>query len=213
MTYDILQTGSKGNAMVINNQILIDCGVPFKKLNLYYKNIALVLLTHQHCDHFNKSTIKRLAKERPTLRFACGKFLVSFLQECGVRNIDILENDHTYGYGICTVTPVRLVHNVECFGYKIILGDEKIFYATDTNSLEHISASNFDYYFVEANYEDEEIMERIAEKEVQGMYAYEHDVLNNHLSKAKCDAWLEINKGDHSKITFMHKHGGGIWQS
>lgn len=32
MTYDILATGSSGNAVVINGEILIDCGVPMKKL-------------------------------------------------------------------------------------------------------------------------------------------------------------------------------------
>ena len=32
MTYNIISTGSKGNAVVINGRILIDCGVPFKAL-------------------------------------------------------------------------------------------------------------------------------------------------------------------------------------
>ena len=50
MTYDILATGSSGNAVVINGEILIDCGVPMKKLREsgYIKSLNLVLLTHAH---------------------------------------------------------------------------------------------------------------------------------------------------------------------
>ncbi len=67
MIYDVISTGSKGNAVIIDN-ILIDCGVPFNKLTQAYKKLQLVLLTHKHSDHFRPSTIKRLAAERPTLR-------------------------------------------------------------------------------------------------------------------------------------------------
>ena len=30
--YRIIKTGSKGNAIIIDNNILIDCGVPYKDL-------------------------------------------------------------------------------------------------------------------------------------------------------------------------------------
>lgn len=48
MEYDIIATGSRGNAVVINNNILIDVGVPFKSLENFYKNLKIVLLTHIH---------------------------------------------------------------------------------------------------------------------------------------------------------------------
>ena len=44
--YSIIATGSKGNAVKIDD-ILIDCGVSFKKLKDVYKHIRLVLLTHE----------------------------------------------------------------------------------------------------------------------------------------------------------------------
>ena len=65
--YRIIKTGSKGNAIVINDSILIDCGVPYKDLSV--SRLRLVLLTHEHIDHFNPATVGRLALERPTLRF------------------------------------------------------------------------------------------------------------------------------------------------
>ena len=93
MTYNIISTGSQGNAVAINDVILIDCGVSFKALAAVCKGIKLVLLTHSHNDHFKVSTIKKLAFERPTLRFACCDWLINNLVECGVdkKNIDVLE--------------------------------------------------------------------------------------------------------------------------
>lgn len=48
MEYDVISTGSHGNAVVINREILIDIGVPFKSLKDVYKGLKLVLLTHIH---------------------------------------------------------------------------------------------------------------------------------------------------------------------
>ena len=48
MEYEIISTGSQGNAVVINNNILIDVGVSFKALKNVYRKLQLVLLTHIH---------------------------------------------------------------------------------------------------------------------------------------------------------------------
>ena len=44
----VISTGSKGNAVLLNDEILIDCGVPFRELEPYCKGLRLVLLTHVH---------------------------------------------------------------------------------------------------------------------------------------------------------------------
>ena len=48
MDYEIISTGSDGNAVIINGKVLIDCGVSFSALKPYYRNLKLVLLTHIH---------------------------------------------------------------------------------------------------------------------------------------------------------------------
>lgn len=48
MRYDVIASSSAGNAVVINGNILVDCGVPFKRLNAVYKDLQIVLLTHIH---------------------------------------------------------------------------------------------------------------------------------------------------------------------
>lgn len=206
--YNIISTGSKGNAVVIGGTILIDCGVPFSALKSVYRDIKIVLLTHIHVDHFKHSTIRLLANARPTLRFACGKHLVNDLLESGVNpvNIDVLQIGKKYDYGAFAVVPVKLYHNVENIGYRLFLGQEKVFYATDTSTLAGITAKNYDLYMVEANYELEKLIEALNEKSKNGEYAYEMNVLRNHLSKADCDEWLSMNKGKNSRYVYLHQH-------
>lgn len=208
MEYNIIATGSNGNAVVIQDIILIDCGVSLKQLQPYINKLKLVLLTHIHTDHFNRRTIRLLAAKRPTLRFGCCDWLVPELVSCGVNkaNIDVLECDTAYGYGVCNVIPVYLKHNVPNCGYKLHFPAGKVIYATDTNNLNGISAYHYDLYLIEANYEDAEIQEKIRQKKLSGEYAYEVQVLKNHLSKAKCDDFIYRNIGQNGVYVYMHQH-------
>ena len=193
--YNIIASGSQGNAVILNDAVLIDCGVPYKQLAPYVPKLKLVLLTHIHGDHFCKRTLRRLAAERPTLRFGCCRWLVSPLVAAGVpeRQIDVLKPRVMYGYGLCNVIPFELTHNVPNCGYKVHFGNGKIIYATDTNNLDGIQAIGYDLYMIEANYNDEDIHRRIKEKRMAGQFAYEEQAFRNHLSEAKCTEFLLRN--------------------
>ena len=206
INYNILSSGSNGNATIINNNILIDCGIPFKKIEGHHKKIQLVLLTHIHSDHFNKATLKKLALERPTIRFGCGKWLVNDLLALGVNktNIDVYDMNKTYNYGSFKIIPFFLIHNVKNCGYKIHFNNFKLFYATDCNNLNGIEAKNYDLYMVEANYTEKGIKERIKQKELNGEYVYEYNSIKNHLSKEKADDFIYSNIGYNSQFIYMH---------
>lgn len=206
MRYKIISTGSKGNAVIINNIVMIDCGVSYKALREVWRGLKLVLLTHIHGDHFKKTTIKRLAKERPTLRFACCEWLKAPLTECGVKNIDVLEPGKKYDYGTFKVSPFELYHDVPNCGYRLYFGNEKALYATDTSTMDGIQAGNYDLYFIECNYEDEELIERIHKKEREGKFSYEKSVPGRHLSKRQCNEFLYNNMGYKSKYIYLHEH-------
>lgn len=208
MNYNIISTGSQGNAIVLNKIILLDCGVPFRDLKDVYKDLKIVLLTHIHGDHFNKTTIRKLAAERPILRFACCSWLVSELLQIGVsiHNIDSLEIGRIYDYSTFKVSPVKLYHDVDNAGWRVFMNAEKAIYMTDTVTLEGITAKNYDLYLVEANYITEELEERIRSKEASGEYVYEYRVRNVHLSKEKADEWLLDNIGENSEAIYIHQH-------
>lgn len=209
MKYKILNSGSDGNGLIIEETILIDCGITFKKLKDNYKNLKIVLLTHCHQDHLNKSTIKRLAKERPTLRFGCCEWLVKDLVDLGVekKNIDVFKLGKIYDYKDFKVIPIKLYHDVPQCGYKLKINGNKLIYATDTNKIDHIIAKNYDFYFIEGNYYNEEELEkRKLEKLSKGEYYYEDRVKDTHLSKVKATEWLMENMGMKSQYIFMHEH-------
>lgn len=214
----IISTGSIGNAVVINDNILIDCGVSYSKLKDMVSTLQIVLLTHIHIDHFNPTTIKMLAYNRPTLRFICGSWLVEELVKCGVnkKNIDVLVSKYKgiqYNNGL-QINMQETYHNVENCCYKIKLPNGKtIFYATDTYTLDNVSAKSYDYYLIEANYGEEEIEERIEAKRTLGMFIYELQAKENHLSKEKADEWLSRNIGFNSNIIYLHQHNSskGKW--
>ena len=208
MNYKIISSCSTGNAVIVRDIILIDCGVTFKRLGKYYKKLKLVLLTHIHSDHFKKETIKRLAKERPTLRFACCEWLLKPLLECGVsrKNIDVLEIGTRYDYKLFKIVPIRLYHDVPQCGYRVLFNDYKVIYMTDTNTVEGINAKNYNLYLIEANYDEDEMKETIKQKQQECKYVYEFRAKENHLSKQQASQFLLDNMGENSEYVFMHEH-------
>lgn len=203
MNYKILNSGSDGNCTLINEIIAIDMGVSYKLLTPHVEKLRLVLLTHVHSDHFNKATIRRLAKDRPTLRFGCCEWLVQELIKCGVskNNIDVYEISLFYDYGLFKIMPVKLYHDVPNCGYRVFCGNEKLIYATDTYTLDGIKAIEYDYYLIEGNYQDEEELSSRATNNY-----YESRVKKTHLSKEYATNWLLENMGLKSEYHWMHEH-------
>lgn len=215
MTYEIIATGSSGNAVLINDAILIDCGVSCKKLQPYAKQIRLVLLTHEHGDHFKPSTVRALHRERPSVRFVCCDWMVKPLVDAGVSkaSIDVAEptppgnTSKALSYqNFAIVSPQPTQHNVKNCAWMICIGKEWLFYATDCATLDGIEAKDFDIYMIEANHTKKEIAERIAAKDAAGVYAYEREAARNHLSQEQALDWLAKNMGANSKYVFLHQH-------
>lgn len=203
MNYSIINSGSDGNAVVVEDVILIDCGVSFKKLQQIYQKLELVLLTHIHEDHFNKLAIKKLAELRPGLRFGCCEWLVDELLALGVQKsrIDVYTKNVEYDYGKFKISTFELFHDVPQCGYKVFMNNKKLIYATDTKSIEHIEAKDYDVYLIEANYENEEKLHEYAYS-----LDYETRVKNTHLSKEQTIKWLLDNMSETSIYEFMHQH-------
>ncbi len=203
MTYKIISSGSDGNCVIVNDIIVIDCGVSYKKLVPYVKNLKLVLLTHIHQDHFNKSTISKLAKERPILRFGCCEWLVEDLINCGVNknNIDVFKIGLKADYGTFSLIPLKLYHDVSQCGYRLFMNNQKLIYATDTCTLEGIKALEYDFYLIEANYKNDDELHNRAYNDY-----YENRVKRTHLSEEQATEWLLENMGFNSVYEFLHKH-------
>lgn len=201
--YNVLSSGSKGNCVLYHNTIAVDMGIPYKMISAYKNALQIVLLTHIHGDHCNISTIKKLAFERPTLRFACGEFLTRHLQ--GIKNIDVLEVGKVYDYGQFKISPIHLYHDVPNFGYRIFKDDTKIIHATDTAHLDGITAKDYDLYCIESNYNEDTVFESIESKKARGEFAYQIGSINTHLSEQQARDFIFKNRGEKSKVVRLHE--------
>lgn len=224
MTFNVIATGSTGNAVVINDSILIDCGVPYKALEPVKKDLKLVLLTHAHGDHFKTHTARMLHMDRPGLRFACCEWMAErlLLDWIDKRVIDVLEPRTIYSYYVgidqrVEIMPEKLVHDVPNCGYHISFcggwsntfrndSKERLFYATDTATLDGVEAHGYDLYLIEANHTREELEARAKAKLEAGQYAYEYRAAANHLSQEQALDWLYSQMGPHSQYVFLHQH-------
>ena len=129
MFFDIIASGSKGNATLVfakNHLIMIDFGIPLKQveeeLSKYNKNIKdvdLLLVTHDHADHYR------------------GLKCISPKKQCALEGTlpgslnTILEVEVPIYLDDVKITPFRTNHDATnpC-GYMIEEEDEKLVYMT-----------------------------------------------------------------------------------
>jgi L-ascorbate metabolism protein UlaG (beta-lactamase superfamily) len=201
--YQVIATGSTGNAIIYHNSILVDCGVPFSKLKPHLHSIQIILLTHAHGDHINKSTLQKLVSERPTLRIGCCEWMKEHVS--GIKNVDLFEIGKIYNYGSFQLSPIKLYHDVPNCGYRIFKDGKKIIHCTDTAHLEGISAAGYDLYAIEHNYNADTVYTSIAEKQARGEYAHQVGSINSHLSEQQARDFIFKNKADHSQVLRLHE--------
>lgn len=48
MTYEILSSGSKGNCIIIEQFLMLDCGLSYSRIKDKLKKIKLVFISHSH---------------------------------------------------------------------------------------------------------------------------------------------------------------------
>lgn len=200
--YQILSTGSKGNAIIYFGEILVDCGVPFSLVKPHLAGLRIVLLTHSHGDHINLSTLKKIQFERPSIRIGAGEHMKELLT--GFKNVDYYKPLTEYMYNEFTVAPVVLYHDIPNFGYRLKKDREKVFHATDTGHLNGIEAKGYSVYAIEANYNAETVWDAIRAKESKGQFAHQRGAINSHLSEQSAMDFFYRNKGEHSQLVRLH---------
>lgn len=206
MKYKIIGSGSKGNALLLENKILIDCGVSYRKIK--NEDIKIVLLTHEHSDHLNKIAVRQFAQNRPMTRWCCPPYLVQSLVARGVdkSKIDVIKTGETLDYRAFQVTMIDLIHDVPNCGYTVKINGEKALYMTDTGTADHVTAKDYDYYFIEANYREQELKATIEQKLKNGEFSYETRVADTHLSEEQAIDFIIKNASDKSKVIYIHRH-------
>lgn len=198
LDYEIIQSGSKGNAVRIEN-ILIDCGVPQKKLDRALYQVDALLITHAHSDHLRPATFNRISRSFPHIK-TVGNYEVAYNA-----NVDIISN-HFNPIEIkgWTITPFPCVHDVVTQGFVLEKGDLSIIYATDTATMENAPKfKKYDYFFLESNHDEVKIQQARKSRK------YGYDVwksASRHLSTQAAKTFYYLNrKSKESKFIELHK--------
>lgn len=206
MIYKKIASGSTGNAIVYHDKVMVDCGVNHKTIKPYAKELKYILLTHIHKDHFKEKTIIKIAHEHPKIIWFTPIWLEEKMRAIGVDNIYVVEMNKVYQVNGYLISPFFLYHDVQNCGWRIVdkETDFKIFHATDTATLEGISAKAYDLYAIEYNHNVEEHLKTIEEKQANGEYAYEVRAMNNHLSFEQAERFINENKKEGSEVLKLH---------
>ena len=200
MNYKIIRSGSKGNAVIIED-MLFDIGVPFNKLKKHLYYINYIFITHIHTDHLKISTVERIQKEFPRIKFIGNWEVASKIK------LDHIVGDVTQlSLKNRQVQSFPCTHDVACHGYVIDYKEKKFIYATDTADLDEAPKEKYDYLFIESNHDENKIN---AVRNNQKNYGYDvWKSAKRHLStqqskafyymyrKNKESEWIELHKSE-----------------
>ena len=207
MKYNIIGSSSKGNAIIVEDKILLDCGVSYTKLKPYLKNIKLIFISHVHKDHLLPTTIKHIVYNYPTIKYLTGsEEVVKKLVECGVnkKNIFILKPSKWYDLGLVKAKLEPLEHDTPNYALMFEYELKKCAYIVDTASVENIEAKNYDLYLVESNYKRDILEEHLKTCDEEDRIYLERVPLT-HLSYEAANTFLIENMGENSVYEYIHQ--------
>lgn len=207
MKYFIIGSGSTGNCIILEDKIMLDCGVAYSKIKPFLPTIKLIFISHIHSDHLNSTAVKHIAYNYPNVKFICGNTdVIAKLVKCGVakQNIFYLKKDKWYGLGLCKVKLEELTHDVPNHALKCEIKGKKMIYIVDTSNVKNIKAKDYDLYLIESNYREDILKQHIRECEDKDKLYYLNRVPYTHLSYEQANAFLIENMGTNSFYQYVH---------
>lgn len=208
MNYKILGSSSKGNCIIIENILMLDVGLSYRKIKEHLKNVKIIFVSHIHKDHLLPSTIKKIAFDYPNIKFITGsREVVKVLFTNGIqkKNIYMLKNGIKYDLGAILVKVEQLYHDTPNYALKWQINGKKGVYIVDTSSVDHIEAKNYDLILIESNYNKDILQEHINNCDNKDKLYYLNRVPNTHLEYSQATDFLLNNMGDNTAYERIHK--------
>lgn len=217
--YKVIETG-EFNSYLVFNSILIDVGVPYKKIEPHINDIKFILMTHRHSDHIVASTLSRILRLRPSVVVYIGPWFVPILEELEKKGsiptgrYKVIHPGYEYDLGGTSVMPVAVQHDVPNMGFFIQDPDTDlvVFHATDLASIEGLSARGADIVGIEFNH-DETMMDELIQRDMLAV-GFSHYAASrfNHLSFQKGRDFVDNKTKGEENITLFKLHTSGFFQ-
>lgn len=208
---NVIATGSSGNCLVVNNEIMIDCGIPKKKIiksNYNLDNLKLLLVTHKHGDHANLPFIRWCLNHNK--RVYLPQAVVSMLKNEGKINIHDVAHLITFNE---TLKPYHLVidglrydislhptdhYDLTNFAFEIDRSDGRnLLYATDLRTVDKTDRApgladlgKFDTLILEGNYDEVWLRYYIN----QTLHGLDPEWETERLSDDRLNKWIRANR-------------------
>lgn len=198
LDFNVIASGSSGNAVRIEN-IMIDCGIPFKSMEEDLYKVDTLLITHAHSDHIKPQTYKRILRDFPRVKIYANAD-VAYQYEVdkviGTAPFDLDRKRH--------VIPFDGVHDVPVTYYVIQMMGLNILYATDTCQVSVPEDIPLDYFFLESNYDERKLKEEAKNYKRHGYDPAESNL--RHLSTQKCKEFYYVHRRDTDSVLIeLHK--------
>ena len=189
LDYKVIATGSKGNAVRIEN-VLIDAGVPYAKLKDELRKVDTLFYSHFHGDHFKLSTLISIKKMYPHITVIANyevayKFPVTIISN---ENIPIKLKK-----GV-EIIPFKAIHDVACQGLVMMFHETRVIFCTDTASMENAPDGKFDYCFLESNHDADKVKMLMGKKNKYGYDVFQE--AQRHLSTQACKNFYYMRRRD-----------------
>lgn len=208
MNYNTISSSSKGNCIIVEKSLMLDCGVSYKAIKQYLKDIKLIFISHIHKDHLNTTTIQQIVYNYPNIRFVCGsKEVVKKLYDNKVKPVNIfyLEERQWYTLRFIKLRIDKLEHDTPNHCLHFELGGKKGIYIVDTNNVDNIVAKDYDLYLIESNYNQDILEKHILECEDENQLYYLNRVPKTHLSFEQANSFLIENMKEDSWFEYIHQ--------
>ena len=198
LNYAVIASGSDGNAVRIEN-IMIDCGVPYKNMKEELYKCDTLLITHSHGDHVHRPTYESIRKDFPRIKvYANADVAYQYDVDVIIGTAPVKLPKRR------TVIPMEGKHDVPVSYFYIRISGMWVLYATDTCKVENPKEYQLDYCFLESNYDERKLKEHAKDYKRRG---YDPMLANlRHLSTQKCKEFYYVwRKNKDSKLIELHK--------
>jgi phosphoribosyl 1,2-cyclic phosphodiesterase len=209
MEFQVIGTGSKGNAYILRNEdevLLIECGVNIdeikKALNYNYSNVVGCIVTHEHNDH--AKSINELMKLGIEIYATEGTYKGYSVNPAYKHRAFIVKPKKIFRLSKFTIIPFDVKHDAqEPVGFLINHPETgKVLFMTDTIYCKY-KFEGLTSVIIEANY-SKEIIDRKYGPDSE-KYFLRNRILKSHMSLENCIGFLKANDlSDTEQIILIH---------
>lgn len=210
---EILGTGSTGNAVLIDDTIMIDCGLGVNKLLPYLQNVRHLFITHRHSDHLNISVLKNIAKKvsKSIIRFGLhvNSDCYNMIERKAPEIAEMIESERLTSHSLLDlkidgveykIETYPLYHDVENQGFVITKNGKTLIHATDTSTMKDAPNRQFDVILVEGNYDESKLIEYLKSDDREVRYRAARNL--RHLSIQAHENFVKSHS-HHDTISLM----------